>query len=256
LWQAGPELIRHHHELRPAREQREILILQDASDGSSDVVRWSLQNDREAWRWALSDHLSPPQTFPDWSHINSVSYVPGEEALVLSSRNLNAVFKVDLTSELIVWALGFAGRVDEDGFLGDFAMAADDRFFHQHDPEVQENGNVLLFDNGAAGTRQSSRAIELELDETSDPPRAQVVWEYSPNPVIFAPIWGDADRLPNGNTLVTFGQRSDDPKRLTTFIEVDPEGEVVWRAQLPVKWGSYRAERLIDTPRGFVGPAP
>jgi hypothetical protein len=253
VWEARDDLVEYHHDVGPAREPGEILFLQHSTGGSSDIVRWDLTTDRETWRWVLLEHYAPPEAFTDWSHVNGVSYVPNEQAMLLSSRSLNAVYKIDLTTERIVWKLGFDGRPGEDGFRGDFEMAERDRFYNQHAPEAQADGNIVLFDNGAYGIRESSRAVEYELDTSVEPPRARVVWEFSPTPPIFAPIWGDADRLSNGNTLITFGRLGNADHERTTFVEVDAEGEVVWQATLSAGWGSYRAERMADVPQGFVG---
>jgi hypothetical protein len=59
-----------------------------------------------------------------------------------------------------------------------------------------------------------------------------------------------ADRLANGNTLVTFGFRSRTER--TAIVEVSPAGKAVWQLRLPPKWGTYRSERVPDPPRGFV----
>ena len=128
---------------------------------------------------------------------------------------------------------------------GDFEMPPEARFYHQHSPELQPNGHLLLFDNGTgrpeAEGGQFSRALELELDEQAMTARA--VWSYRHEPDLYCPIWGDADRLPNGNTLVVFGTRTEG--EATRWVEVTPEGEVVWEVELlPSGWGTYRAERL------------
>lgn len=60
------------------------------------------------------------------------------------------------------------------------------------------------------------------------------VWE--------APFWGDADRLENGNVLVTAGTRG--PGRETRLFEVTREGDVVWEFAWPADIGSYRAQRF------------
>ena len=48
---------------------------------------------------------------------------------------------------------------------------------------------------------------------------AEVIWEYRHEPDVFAETWGDADRLPNGNTLVAFGVRSN--SRSAHLVVVD-----------------------------------
>ena len=55
----------------------------------------------------------------------------------------------------------------------------------------------------------------------------------------FTSHWGDADRLPNGNTLITAGT-FDDASRV---FEVTADGQVVWEIVLPNN-GVYRAQRL------------
>ena len=86
---------------------------------------------------------------------------------------------------------------------------------------------------------------------------AEIVWRFEPDPVIFSQIWGDADRLANGNTLVTFGLRVTDEDRESHIIEVDADAAVLWDLVFPPRWGVYRAERFpaltsqvrsVDTP--------
>ncbi len=97
-------------------------------------------------------------------------------------------------------------------------------FYHQHSPQLQPNGNILLFDNGTARPEehggQFSRALELMVDEKTM--KAKAVWSYRHAPDLFCPIWSDADRLPNGNTLITFGTRTDGDT--TRYVEVTPDG--------------------------------
>ena len=62
----------------------------------------------------------------------------------------------------------------------------------------------------------------------------------------FTLIWGDADRLENGNTLITAGTRS--PGEQSRIFEVTAEGRVVWEIRLPLKDGAglgvYRAQGI------------
>ena len=67
-----------------------------------------------------------------------------------------------------------------------------------------------------------------------------MVWEFRPNPDIYAPVWGDADRLANGNTLVTFGRNPE----TSHIIEASPAGDNLWELIVPDAWGTYRAERV------------
>ncbi len=82
------------------------------------------------------------------------------------------------------------------------------------------DGSLLLFDNGTFRTGESvtySHAIEV------DRPTRAITWQYrdAPPENFFTPFMGSAQRLPNGNTLVTesaFGR----------IFEVTRDGEVPW----------------------------
>lgn len=65
-----------------------------------------------------------------------------------------------------------------------------------HGHHVLPNGNFLFFNNGAA-VRQSP-VLELELTESE----VTVVWCYASD--YASGTLGDAQRLPNGNTLITY----------------------------------------------------
>src|SRR5262249_39379600 len=90
----------------------------------------------------------------------------------------------------------------------------------QHAPTLLENGNVLIFDNGPHRLDDSvpySRVIEV------NPATNEIVWKYQDKPTwnFFSPRMGYAQRLANGNKLITessFGR----------FFEVTKEGKIVW----------------------------
>lgn len=235
LWEKS---IVMHHDFRPSLRAGRWLLLTDVqacglANTSGAVLEFDRNEDAVTWTWNLCDHYLPEEVVPDWSHLNTASLWPGGEFLLVSSRNQNALFKVAFPSGEILWKLGPNG---------DFEVDDEAVFYQQHDPECQNNGNILLFDNGLSGVRESSRALELKVDETSM--KVEKVWEFTPAPPIFAPIWGDSDRQPNGNTLVVFGQRS------TTLpshvIEVNASGQELWHLTTPPRWGIYRAQRFAS----------
>ena len=161
------------------------------------------------WEWRTWEYLDPvadgiaevqaPRTL--WAQGNSVEELPDGDILA-SYRPTSTVIRISRKTGKIVWKLGpptVAG---------------------QHAPTLLENGNVLIFDNGPHRLDDSvpySRAIEV------DPATNAIVWKYQDKPAwnFFSPRMGCAQRLPNGNTLITessFGR----------FFEVTKEGEIVW----------------------------
>lgn len=121
-----------------------------------------------------------------------------------------------------------------------------------HHPTLLENGNLLIFDNGTF--RGWSRVVELE------PASREIVWEYRGDPPesFFTSSRGSAQRLSNGNTLITDSMSG-------RVFEVTRGGEIVWEFLDPrtrKRWGRteratiYRMTRLPEwpLPRPVVEP--
>ena len=136
--------------------------------------------------------------------------------ILVSYRPTSAVIHIDRKTGEIVWKLGpptLAG---------------------QHAPTPLENGNILIFDNGVHRLDDPlpfSRVIEV------NPANDEIVWTYQDRPVsnFFSPRMGNAQRLPNGNTLIneaSFGR----------FFEVTRDGEIVWEYVNPFFGGPPHAE--------------
>lgn len=51
----------------------------------------------------LSDH--PYFNYFDWAHINTVSYIPEDHAILICARNLHSVIKIDWTTDELLWIL-------------------------------------------------------------------------------------------------------------------------------------------------------
>jgi len=149
--------------------------------------------------------------------------------ILLSVRNLNRIYKISLSSGEVRWIMG-------DG--GDFGEGL---FAHQHDPQPLGPGRILLFDNGLhrEGEENYSRVIEIEYDEEAGD--ARIVWEYREAPDFYNSIAGDANRLPNGNTLITDSMN-------WRIIEVSPDGQPVWELRLHYPYRIYKAVRLEQFP--------
>jgi hypothetical protein len=89
----------------------------------------------------------------------------------------------------------------------------------QHGPQMLENGKILIFDNGRY--RGFSRVLEL------NPVSLKIEWEYKASN-FFTKSEGYAQRLPNGNTLITESEKG-------RVIEVTQEKEIVWEFHHPEK---------------------
>ncbi len=233
------------------------------------------------WEWRVSDHIdefhfdeaarkaikSPPAgpggsvRSYDWFHMNSAGYVgpnqwfdAGDQRFaptnfIISSRQASVIAIIDRAGK-VVWQLG-----------PDYSTSKEQRaigqIIGQHHAHIIPKGlpgagNLLIFDNGGASgygaptaiaptgvgiyARATSRIIEI------NPVTLAVVWSYTAANFFSTNISG-AQRLPNGNTLITEGA----PGRI---FEVTAKKEVVWEyMNAPGESGRksnavYRAYRL------------
>ncbi len=242
-----------HHDIRLFPDDDHFTFL--SVDPDCPVVRShrvSTINRRSGmvtWDWRHCEHFLPDPPFDDWSHLNAVEPFPDGQALLISSRHQSALFKIDVASSEIEWLLGSPPRPYEPSDIPVIELPTRDRFTWQHAPEIQDNGNILLFDNGNS-SRGYSRVLEIAVDESQR--RARAVWEYRHDPDIYAGQWGDADRLGNGNVLSVWGQQSG--TEASRIVEVDSDATPVWELTTPIDWGIYRASRIAlgDMPNGYL----
>lgn len=144
--------------------------------------------------------------------------------VLTSMRHLDAIAVVDPDRGEVVWA-------KRGGFR------------RQHDPTLLANGRLLLFDNDFAS--RGSSVLEL------DPVSMETRWEYrGADAGSFYSEWcGTAQRLPNGNTLIT----ESDAGRV---FEVTREGEIVWEFLNPHRAGPHgewiaAIFEMVRLPPGF-----
>jgi len=144
--------------------------------------------------------------------------------VLVSVRNQDSIVVVNFATRRLIWAWG-RGEI-----MG------------PHDAGLLENGNILLFDNGLG--RGWSRVIEL------DPRTEKIVWDYRAPDLekFYTRSHGAAQRLPNGNTLITESTRG-------RAFEVTPRGEIVWKYYSPYlnkKGRRATITRLYRYESGFV----
>lgn len=129
------------------------------------------------------------------SHMNAVE-VDEDGHLLVSSRHFSEVTKINRQTGQVIWRLG--GRHSDFVFVNDPLNG----FSCQHDIRVVGHYRYTVFDNGNDHHPPVSRAVEYELDPNAG--TATLVWEYRAVPDRFAYHQGNAQRLPNGNTLINF----------------------------------------------------
>jgi hypothetical protein len=174
------------------------------------------------WEWYAKDHFDyapyseiDPVTQHGWCHTNAVTRLDNGNTLI-SIRNFDMIVEVNSKGEVVRTIEGVVSS--------------------PHDPAILDNGNILAVHQ----TPTYHAAVEI------NPETKEIVWEYGFNKLKDFPI-RDANRLPNGNTLITGARR---------IIEVTEEGEIVWQLALKdditfsveeaAGYGFYKAERIAS----------
>lgn len=143
----------------------------------------------------------------DYLHTNAIELIerPGASGfapgtLLMSMREISFIGIVDTVSMVFTW--GTTGP-----------------WLEQHDPDLLDNGSILLFDNRGRRGRPGGQSRVIELD-----PRTHgFMWCYegSDGEPFNSEVRSSQQRLPNGNTLIT----ESDAGRI---IEVTGDGDIVW----------------------------
>jgi len=187
------------------------------------------------WQWDIFDHVSTDEFDPqdilgtgrsgsgqDWTHCNACVWDAQRSMIWVSVRHLDRILGVDYPSGQVRVTLG------QNGLGGDGLVS------FPHAPEVQEDGTLLVFDNGNRRDPPYSRVVHLFWDEAQNTVTELAEWRDTPD--YYSGAVGDADRLPNGNILVVAGT-------IRRIFEITPTGENVWELNSDNdRFWVYRAE--------------
>lgn len=210
-----------------------------------DFIREVDRSGKTVWEWHIWDHIGtgpdqininftlpatvgPLYAGPDWSHCNTVQYIPGKDQVLLNSRNFGEFYLIDKKTGKIVYRWGNPGAYGKGRLPGGYADDGDQILFGPHHPQMQPNGNVTVFDNGTfRPTGNYSRVLEM------DPNTGKIVWQFTSKVVprygntFNSPFQSAAQKLPNGNFLVT-------STNWGHMFEVNQAKEVVWEFINPI----------------------
>jgi hypothetical protein len=207
------------------------------------------QNNNPVWVWDAFDHLDVnrhPMQFADWTHANSLFFIPDDGSLLLSLRHQYWVLKLDFRNGIgsgdILWKLGYQG---------DFTLlnsnSPADWFYAQHDanivsPNLTGSFQLALWDNGnnrvlddAGDTCNPnglpacySTAAIFDVDETNM--TASRHWSYR---TPFSYWGGSVQLLSNGNVL--FDETAPDDIQASRSIETtqQPNPPIIWQMLTP-----------------------
>ena len=199
------------------------------------------------WEWRYLDYFEPPACDPDdwcdWTHCNQIVIEKEKNVAYLNARNMSNLYKIDMDTGDIIWALGKGGDFT---FVGN---NPDQWFEFAHAPKIagENDDRILFYDNGSV-ERGYTRVVEYIINEETM--TAEISYTYhgfGSGHQWFTDVWGDADYLPGGNFFVTAG--SADLETENRLFEVTRDGEMAWEFVLESgeNWNKtlYNSEKFI-----------
>ena len=222
----------------------------------------------------------------NWLHVNSIQYNPALDQIMISSRQMNEFYIIDhstTTAEAASNAGGLRGKGGD--FLYRWGNPAayragdesDQKLFGQHFPHwigpgLEDEGKVLIFNNGfnrpsnyssidiMVPTENPDGSYTLPIGKKIGPENFEWTYIDQEDPVNFySKILSNAQRLPNGNTMICEGTKG-------KFFEIDKDKNIVWtyvspignngplsQGDEPAVKGIFRASKYSPSYEGFAG---
>jgi hypothetical protein len=197
------------------------------------------------------NYLGTGLNYTEWQHFNSIDYDAVHNQILISSRYMCEIYIID-HSTTTAEAAGHTGGNSGKG--GDFlyrwgnpeaynrGTATDRKLFDQHCAKwitdyLPDSNKIIIFNNGVNRPGGSVSSIDIML-----PPRDSfgnyfidtsniygpdtTDWTYT-STGMYAPRVSGAQRLNNGNTLITLGPQAD-------IFEIDINKNKIWEYIGPV----------------------
>jgi hypothetical protein len=221
------------------------------------------------WQWTATDHFDPVKetTYPgtvgtknaeghtvvflDAFHCNSIDWDANGD-LLLSARNLDAIFLVSRSTGKVLWKIG--GSVYNKDGARHLQVVGDPMhgFYRQHHSRFLPDGEISLFDDQTA---KPGIARGLVLTYDVDAGTSSIAWQYvgkaSTNGM------GSLTILSDGSRVIGWGLPAGDNP---SFTEVNEQGADLLDVIFTDHDSSYRALKVpasavsLETLRTSIGP--
>lgn len=145
-------------------------------------------------------------------HANSVAYHTSDDSFTIGDRNPSSFVKVSHDGTLR-WQFGGSCKSAEA------PLCVPGSWQVNHGHQLLDDGTFLFFNNTGYGQKSPSNALEFML-QASSAFSASELEQWSGSGAEHSDTLGDVQRLPNGNTLVTFSNEG-------VIYELDPTWHVV-----------------------------
>jgi hypothetical protein len=222
----------------------------------------------------------------DWNHFNAIDYNEALDQILISVRNSDEIWIIDHSTTTEEAATSSGGLYGKGGDIlyrwgnpsaYQRGQVSDQQLFGQHGAHwirdgLEDAGKILIYNNGNGrpGPDFSTAEILVPVQDENGGYPVPATAPFGPE----APAWkyghlfgenfysaylSNAQRLPNGNTLINAGS-------VGTIFEITPEREVVWEYVIPLSGdfpmtqgqnpgnnSSFRAYKFAADYPGFEG---
>jgi hypothetical protein len=192
------------------------------------------------FEWNSAEHFEISDSYVnllthviDYVHFNALE-MDSDSSIIVSSRNLRELTKIDLNSGDIIWRMG--------GKNNQFTFRNFDRQFSGQHSIRRKNGKIFtIFDNGWGLDPKFSKGSEFTIDE--DSLIVEEIRSFRHDPDIYTDILGNLQNLDNGNTLIFWGS-NELHETGGKFTEYDVSGFIVHEGKFIHCTGpSYRVKK-------------
>jgi hypothetical protein len=162
----------------------------------------------------------------DRFHCNAVHYIEEDDSFTISDRYASVLVKVSSGGE-VQWQLGgsCAGAPAGAGKCSAQSWTAN------HGHHLLSDGSFLIFNNSPRDGGDNSNVLEFDLVQTESSMTALLVKDYEGTTL--SSVLGDVQRLPGGNTLITYSEASQ-------IAEVNADWQIVQTFSGSVGYAEWR----------------
>jgi VCBS repeat-containing protein len=249
------------HELQPDQDGNFLIIsyqprshvdLTAFGGGADDTVVDAVIEEidpagNEVWHWNSGEHISLQETGRWWPtalaqpsrdivHMNAIEPV-GDDAVMISLRHTDAVYKIDKATGDVIWKLGGTWRPESLKVIGDPEGAYP--LGGQHDVRLQPDGTITIHDNNT-NLPSPPRAVRYAIDEAAG--TATLIESRTDPEAPTSGCCGSARRSPDGSWLFSWGGNS-------LVTEFNAAGQRTFRLGFGGTAFSYRA---VPAPDGVL----
>jgi hypothetical protein len=189
------------------------------------------------WSWSTIAHIDVAtenanwhSAVPDVIHMNSVQELGNQ--IIMSARQLDAVYDIDKATGNIIWKLGGTPTPRSLTVIGNTYPQV---FSGQHDARYK-SGMLTVHDNATQETSNSVRALRFQIDTSTHTATVEesVTPALDPGP---SQCCGSVDKLSTGDWVVYWGQSN-------YVTELTPSGSPV----IQINFAGYVTYRVAVVP--------